>query len=185
MNNDTLVSLNIFNNENNQLINKIPILYYWNGDGDLLDSIINNKTFLEKYLNNISYNLYNSLYLGYFFFEFDKDNNEIYKDNIIKISDYIDLDKFNSKNIINEIIIKHLYNLYKISMKDDYKDVKVFNEDIILDIYSKIKDKYKEKLNKETFINWIRQELINKNKINNNNSNYIIDYLKNVLINKD
>ena len=70
-------------------------------------------------------------------------------------------------------------------MKDDYKDVKVFNEDIILDIYSKIKDKYKEKLNKETFINWIRQELINKNKINNNNSNYIIDYLKTVLINKD
>ena len=185
MNNDTLVSLNIFNNENNQLINKIPILYYWNGEGDLLNSIITDKSFLGKYLDNISYNLYNSLYLGYFFFEFDDNDEEVYKDNIIKVSDYIDLDKFNSNNILNEILVKHLFNLYKISMKIEYDDVQVFNEDIILDIYSKIKDKYKEKLNKETFINWIRQELINKNKLDNNNTNYIIKYLEKILINKD
>ena len=181
---DTLVSMNLFNNENNQLVNKIPILYYWNGEGDLLKNIITDKSFLEKYFNNIDYSLYINLYLGYFFFEFDKDDNEIYKDNIIKISDYIELDKFNSKNIVNEIVIKHLYNLYKISMKSEYNYIQVFNEDIILDIYDKIKNKYKEKLNKETFINWIRQEIINVNQLNNYNITYIIDYLRNILFNK-
>lgn len=181
---DTLVSMNLFNNENNQLVNKIPILYYWNGEGDLLKNIITDKSFLEKYFNNIDYSLYINLYLGYFFFEFDKDDNEIYKDNIIKISDYIELDKFNSKNIVNEIVIKHLYNLYKISMKSEYNNIQVFNEDIILDIYDKIKNKYKEKLNKETFINWIRQEIINVNQLNNYNITYIIDYLRNILFNK-
>ena len=181
---DTLVSMNLFNNENNQLVNKIPILYYWNGEGDLLKNIITDKSFLEKYFNNIDYSLYINLYLGYFFFEFDKDDNEIYKDNIIKISDYIELDKFNSKIIVNEIVIKHLYNLYKISMKSEYNNIQVFNEDIILDIYDKIKNKYKEKLNKETFINWIRQEIINVNQLNNYNITYIIDYLRNILFNK-
>lgn len=185
MNNDTLVSLNIFNKENNQLINQIPLLYYWNGEGDLLNSIINDKSFLSKYLDNISYNLYNSLYLAYFFFEFDENDEENYKENIIKISDYINLDIFESTNIINEIIIMHLFELYKISMKSKYNDIQVFNKDIIIDIYDKIKEKYKEKLNKETFINWIRQELIDKNKLNNDNTNYIINYLKQLLNNKN
>jgi len=65
-------------------------------------------------------------------------------------------------------------------MKEDYDDVKVFNEEIIIDIYNKIKNKYKERLNKTTFVNWIRNELITKDNLNNKNTNYIINILNNI-----
>lgn len=182
---DTLVSMNLFNDETSQIINKIPLLYYWNGEGNLVYNIIHDKLFIEKYLNNINFNSYKKLYLGFFYFKYDENENELYTEDIIKISDYINLNEFNSKNMINEILILHLFDLYSVSMKTKYNDVQVFNEDIIIDIYTKIKSKYKEKLNKETFINWIRKEILEKDNINNDNTNYIIDYLSNVLINNE
>ena len=182
---DTLVSMNLFNNETNQTINKIPLLYYWNGEGRLVYNIIHDKSFIEKYLDNINFNLYKNLYLGFFYFKYDEEDNELYTEDIVKISDHIDLSEFNSKNMINEILVLHLFDLYSISMKSKYNDVQVFNEDIIIDIYTKIKTKYKDKLNKNTFINWIRKEILEKDKVNNYNTDYIINYLSNILINEE
>jgi len=177
---DSLVSINIYRDDEEKIINKIPLLYYWNGEGDLINYILLDKQFKEKYLDKISLDNANHLQLGYFYFKYDEDDNEQYIENIINIYDYLDLSKFDSLNMIYELIKKHMFELYKLSMKENYDDVKVFNEEIIIDIYNKIKDKYKERLNKITFINWIRNELISKDKLNNKNTNYIINILHNI-----
>jgi len=178
---DSLVSINIYRDDEEKIINKIPLLYYWNGEGDLLINILSDKQFKEKYLDKISLDSAKHLQLGYFYFKYDQDDNEQYIENIINIYDYLDLSKFDSLNVIYELIKKHMFRLYKLSMKEDYDDVKVFNEEIIIDIYNKIKNKYKERVNKTTFINWIRNELITKDNLNNKNTNYIINILNNII----
>ena len=184
MNIDTLVAINIFNENKNNIINKIPILFYWNGEGDLINSIFNDQNFIDKYFNNLNYNDYCNLKLGYFYFKYNDKYEEIYTDNIVNISEYLKIDKFNSKNIIYELILKHLFALYEQTLKVKYKDVKIYNEEIIIDIYRKLKEKYKDKIIKSTFINWVREELLNKDEINNTTVNYIIDNLKNILKNE-
>jgi len=177
---DSLVSINIYRNDEFKIINKIPLLYYWNGEGDLLECILSDKQFKEKYLDKITLDDAKHFQLGYFYFKYDENDNEQYTENIVDIYDYLDLSKFDSLNMTYELVIKHMFELYKLSMKVDYNDVKVFNEEIIIDIYKKIKDKYKERLNKTTFINWIRNELITKDNLNNKNTNYIINILNNI-----
>ena len=178
---DSLVSINIFNEKQQKVINKIPLLYYWNGTCNLIKSMLNDKSFVENHLNKINLDEYKHLQLAYFYFKYDENDNEEYVENVINIFDYLDLSKFDSINIVYELIIKYMFELYKISMKLDYKDTKVYNEEIIIDIYRKIKDKYQEKLNKITFLNWIRNELITKEQLTNDNTNYIIDKLHNII----
>ena len=83
--------------------------------------------------------------------------------------------------MIYELIIKYMFKLYNIALKEDYEDVKIYNEEIIIDIYNRIKNKYEDKFNKNTFLNWIRKELINKEDLTNNNTNYIINLLNKIL----
>ena len=68
--------------------------------------------------------------------------------------------------------------------KEEYDHVQVFNQDIIIEIYKKIKDKYKSKIEKQTLLNWIRSELINNDKVNSKNINFIINKLNNILQNE-
>ena len=182
--NDSLVAINIYDQNTNILYNKslVPILFYWNGNGDLLEDILRNENFKTNYLDNFKdYESYNNAVISYFFFEFDKDDKEAYIENSILISDYVKLKDFNSIQIIYKLLIPHLYNLYKMALKKDYDDTKVFNEEIIIDIYKQIKEKYKDKIEKQTLVNWVRSELINTNKIDSNNVNYIIKQLNNIL----
>lgn len=179
---DSLVSINIFHENQQKIINKIPLLFYWNGEGNLLSNILKDESFIRKYLDKINLDAYKHLQLAYFYFKYDEENNEQYVDNIINLFDYLDLSKFDSKNIVYELITKYMFELYKISMGSNYGDVKIYNEEIIIDIYNQIKDKYKDKLNKNTFLNWVRNELINKEQLTNNNTNYIIEQLKNILV---
>ena len=182
MNNDSLVSINIFHEHQQKIINKIPLLFYWNGEGDLLTNIFRDESFIKKYLDKINLDAYKHLQLAYFYFTYDENDEEQYVDNIINIFDYLDLSIFDSKNIVYELIIKHMFNLYKISMGISYDDTKIYNDEIIIDIYNQIKSKYQDKLNKNTFLNWIRNELIIKEELTNNNTNFIIEQLKNILI---
>ena len=53
MERDSLVAINIINNEN-KLLNKtsIPMLYYWNGESDVLDDL-SNDTNLTEYVKTL------------------------------------------------------------------------------------------------------------------------------------
>lgn len=178
---DSLVSVNVYHDKELRTLNKVPLLYYWNGNGNLLECILYDNSFKEKYLDKISLETFKHLQLAYFYFKYDENDNEQYIENIINISEYLDLSKFESINMIYELIIKYMFKLYNIALKEDYEDVKIYNEEIIIDIYNRIKNKYEDKFNKNTFLNWIRKELINKEDLTNNNTNYIINLLNKIL----
>ena len=178
---DSLVSINIFHEEQQKIINKVPLLFYWNGNGKLIKHILNDQSFIENYLNKINLDAYKHLQLAYFYFKYDENDNEEYIENIINLFDYLDLSKFDSINIVYELIVKYMFELYKISMGINYEDTKVYNEELIIDIYKQIKDKYKDKLNKNTFLNWVRNELIKKEQLTNDNTNYVVEKLDNII----
>ena len=91
-----------------------------------------------------------------------------------------------SYSIVLKTIINHLYDLYSKAFNGkSYDKLKVFNEDIIIDIYDEIKNKYKERLLKNTLINWVRSEINKQENLNEENENYIIDTLTNILKNKE
>ena len=71
--NDSLVAINIYNKDTKELYNnkETPILYYWNGEGDLLQSILNDKQFKDNYINKINnIDVYRNMKMSYFYFCF-------------------------------------------------------------------------------------------------------------------
>lgn len=197
--NDSLVAINIYNKKTNKLLNKskfIPILFYWNGEGILEKSILTNKEFIENYINNIdiSNNLIN-IYLSYFYFKYNENGEEEYVEYNSSLLDLIneysekttkDLNNVYKGFIENSIIIKYFIKAYLVSFGEEYKIDKTQNQEkIIIDIYTKIKNKYKNKLRKDTIINWVRSELIKENDINNKNIEFIINIIENILQNQE
>jgi len=185
--NDSLVSINIYNEKTGEIKNKneyIPILFYWDGNNSLENSIINNDEFIDNYINKIDNNELLYIRLAYFYFRINENNEEEY---IQYNKSLIDIIKENNslnniyKDFIGKYIIKYFIKGYLISFEREYK---VNNElssiDNIKDIWNQIHNKYQEKLSKNTFINWIRKEMINEN-IENNNIEFIINFIENIL----
>lgn len=184
---DSLVSINIYDKESKKLYNKslVPLLFYWNGEGELLNNIINDKKFINEYLNNIiEYKDFINLEMSFFYFKINENNEEEYSDKSILISDYIKLNEFSSNQIIYNLIIPYFYELYEKAIGNKYEKLNVFNKEIILDIYRQIKDKYKEKLYKKTFVNYIRSKLNEQKNINSYNINFIIEQINQILENE-
>ena len=71
--NDSLVAINLYIIENDRtvLLNKtsIPYLYYFDGDGDLVDDILTNSEF-KRFIEDKCFNIenYTKSHIGYFYF---------------------------------------------------------------------------------------------------------------------
>ena len=78
--------------------------------------------------------------------------------------------------------LKYFYELYKLSYKSDYSALENSTKcDTIVDIYKRLKSKYKQKLNIETVINYVHSKLNEETKLNNENIKFIIKTLKKTL----
>ena len=181
---DSLVTLNIFDIDN-KILNKstAPLLYYWNGETDILDDLRKDEHFLKA--NEplfISPEKYIEIMVSYVYFKYNEDGEETFEENTINIQDIIYLDKFNSNHIISHFLIKHFNELYTNSFKtqNDFNDEKW--EKNIISIYKAVKHKFKERLSKQTIINWVRSVLLDKDHFNTYNTNIIIKELENILI---
>lgn len=187
---DSLVSINILEKNTNILLNKnsIPLLYYWNGENNVLDELKNDEKFLEycaslfttpeKYLN---------IFVGLFYFKYNENDEEEYSEVVKDIQDILYLDKFDSYYIINHFLLSHFLELYKTAFKEEYEYSKLDDNlnDIIIDIYNKLKDKFTKRISKTTVINWVRSVLLDKNHFNTINTNYIIKILEQKLENNE
>ena len=123
MTNDSLVSINIYNKKTKELYNDnlVPILFYWNGNGEIIDNIIKSNYFKDKYLNNINdYEKFINLQLSFFYFKLNQDTNEEeYYDTTIDICEYFSFEDFNSEVIIWKLVIPYFYSLYKMVFKKE------------------------------------------------------------------
>ena len=116
---DSLVTLNIFDIDN-KILNKstAPLLYYWNGETDILDDLRKDEHFLKA--NEplfISPEKYIEIMVSYVYFKYNDEGEETFEENTVNIQDIIYLDKFNSNHIISYFLIKHFNELYTNSFK--------------------------------------------------------------------
>lgn len=181
---DSLVAINIINNENDkkELLNKtnFPILYYWDGENSLTESIKNDVDF-KQYCLSICNNLdiYLNSKIHYFYFKFKDDTDDYTEFDELPLTDIIKLDEFNDNSIYINYLIYLFKRLYFNAYKTEY-NTELNNIDIIEDIYKQIKNKFSTRISKTTIINWVRSRLTKKN-IDIYNTNIIIDNLTNIL----
>ncbi|MCH5167514.1 MAG: hypothetical protein J1F35_06415 [Erysipelotrichales bacterium] len=175
-------ALNIFDGQN-KLINRnnCPLMYIWDSSKDLIESI-RDKEFLNWVEDNMSFNFFENYLYGYivgFSYKKDKYSEKEYDEINIKIQELYPLEVLD--NFSNNIILSIMKNLYKMAFKDD--NVKNLN---ILDIYNHLKNKYKDKISKETIIQAVRSQIQTNekyNKLSYNNQEFLINKLKEILNN--
>lgn len=187
MGQDSLVAINLVDIDG-KLLNKtnVPLLYYWNGQTDVISDLQNDKQ-LAEYCELLFINpeKYLDVLVSYFYFTYDENGGENYNDNIMQFQDIVYLENFNSAHIVKHYILQHFLNLYKTSIKSDYSDdnneATSVNETII-DIYNILKNRFKTRISKPTIINWVRSVLLDTNHFNTRNSDFIIKTLEQILI---
>lgn len=176
LNKEAIVVINIINESNLSILNRIPIVFLWDGEGNLTDSIMRHEN-MKKYLesNNVfkDINLYSNVSLNYCtaFSKTEYSTDKLYIQDIFKISDFE-----NYKNLILNILTDIYYK--KIKGADEIGNSIPTDEEKIRFIINKLKEKYDNKLNIETVINYIRQQLKEKYSLNDNNSQFLINIIK-------
>lgn len=186
---DSLVAINIIKDDKILNSKGIPLLFYWNGKNDVLESMYKDnefKSYLYDLINSVE--LYTESKLAYFYFKYDNDE-EQYNDSIVPIQDFLKLEDFPEDKIsfYKEYIWIHFSYLYKSVFQEEYdKDVNMLSiEDSILNIYDLIKEKHPKRVIKSTVLNYIRSELMKTNHLNMANTNWIIDRLERLLNEKE
>ena len=157
MGNDSLVAINL--TIGNKLINptKQPILFYWDGTGDLQEIIKTDETIRNIFKENcLTYDDFLSASINYFRFDY-VDGEEKYIEEFIDLTSCVTLSELNEDVWINEV--KPYFDfLYTKSFNESY----VFSENIKEDfktIVDKLKEKYPGKVSSTTIINYIRSKL--------------------------
>ena len=169
-----LVAFNIISGD--KLLNptNVPVLYYWNNeDGNLSDDLINDenfKNFIEDTCLNV--NEYAKSKISYFKYDM---STEAYAQDVMIVQKVYSLSKINGKHLALSYLIEIFKYLYKYAIKEDY-DVKNDTPaiDILLDIYNILKERNQKKILPETVRNYVRSELQQKYKLNEDNIEYIL-----------
>ena len=180
MGNNLIVGINIF--VDGKLINdnNVPILYYWNNEEDIEDELSKSDDlifFLTKKITTPSEYLNSNLT----YVKYDNFSKE-YTSNRLNIQNLFDLKHFNeyNENFWINFIINDFLNLYQLSYKQTYELSSSLDEDI-KNMFVKIKQKYPNKVNKDTIVNYIFSKLNENKLLSVDNTNYIINKLKQLI----
>lgn len=178
------VAINILKktDDGSVIMNKrgMPILFYWDGETDVLEDMQSKQEFVSLLKNMTNINNYTSISIAYLYFMEDADNEfkEVYNDKVIDLQDWMPFSKLEHefaysyiKNIMFDLYKKVFGNEYEKSNKDSLETVYVY-------MYTAIKEKYAQRITKITFIEYIRTEIV---KMNTGLSKTNIDWLFNRL----
>lgn len=158
----------------------MPILFYWDGETDVLEDIQSKDEFVSLLKNMTNITNYTSISIAYLYFMEDAENEfkEVYNDKVIDLQDWMPFSKLEHefaysyiKNIMFDLYKKVFGNEYEKSNKDSLETVYVY-------MYTAIKEKYAQRITKITFIEYIRTEIV---KMNTGLSKTNIDWLFNRL----
>ena len=166
---DSLVAINLLG-PNNELLNNnngVPFLYYWDGKFDVLESLKDDKYFLlliKDKCTNIEN--YTKSKIAFFYFMYDADENEVYKENIAYVQVIFNLSSIGDTLLSKEYIIKYFNELLEIiPNKPEIEG----EEELVKFIFSKwSKDDIEKMLEK----------FLLKEELSKQNINHIISYYK-------
>ena len=191
MGNDSFASINLYKCEDNKkelLSNGVPLLFYWNGEDDsIVNSLVEDLEFYSL-INDKCLNIdnYSNSKISFFMF---KINGENYEDNTLDVQDIFMLKNLNKND--SDFYIEYIYNifinLYLTAVKEKYnKDPLSLNlVDEIINIYEKLQKRFPRRFIKRTVINYLRSELVKTYKLNNTNTDWIIEQITEILKNEN
>ena len=152
---ENLAAINVVCNGKLVNRNSVPLLFYWNGETDLLEDIKSNIDFKqwledEEVLNNI--NNYLNSHIAFFYF---KSNDEDYQDQTISIQDLYNISELSELKL--ELLIECIHYLYTKSFPErNGMHLSGTLEQQCKDAIKMIIDKYVERLSIESSRNAIR-----------------------------
>ena len=171
------------------------MLFYWNGEGTIQDSLVKDKNFVNRIIELcVNSDKYTSSSISYFYFTYDENDSEKYQEANYNIQDLFSLEFLDNEYHYDYSIIAKSYlykifqSLYKQSMKKDFESDDDFlfdNAQSIKHMYDDIQNKYKQKFIKESCLNYVRSELMKVYQLSNKNSNMIIEFLNSCILNND
>jgi len=177
---DSLVAINITQDDKLLHNEPVPLLFYWNGENDVIDELKKDGAFInfikEKCMNT---NNYSTCKISYFFFKYCDDHEE-YSQNIEYIQNIIPICE--NQSLITEYLFKVFITMYKECMNHEYDESYTCNNDeIILHLYRLIQENFPNYFIKESVVNYVRSELNKTYSMNNTNIEMIIEYLENII----
>ena len=152
---ENLAAINVVCNDKLVNRNGIQLLFYWNGETDIIEDIGTNIDFMqwledEDILTNI--NNYLNSHIAFFYF---KSNDEDYQDHTIDIQDLYNLDALSELKL--ELLVECTYYLYNKSFPErNGMHLSGTLEQQCKDAIKMILDKYGERLSIESCRNAIR-----------------------------
>ena len=150
--NNNFVALNIIEGKNISLFPQ-PIVYYWDGNSELIDAL-KEKKFMDFISSKITTANYYETVIHMVYVYTDDEDNIFHNIKKFKISDIYDIDNFDLKR-------KYLWNvmnfLYVCAYKKDYENVFEFKK-----IYNALLSKYPKKITPTVVANFIESHLLEK-----------------------
>ena len=181
---DCFISINIISKhgEVNNILNAggVPIIFYWDGESDMINDITSNENFnniIKTYVLNKD--MYDKTYLSMIYINGNDFNNtkKIQIQSLYKLDDSSEFALTYIKDIIFELykfVFKKEYIL-----NDDIENIDI--ENIIKEIFLKIKEENKDKISDDIIIHYILSKLNKYTNLNTENKQYLIDKLKNIV----
>lgn len=167
---DSLVAINLIG-PNNILLNSnngVPFLYYWDGKFDVIESLKEDKYFLLLIKDKcINLDNYTKSKISFFYFMYDDNDKEVYKENIAYVQNIFNLESIGDTLLSYAYILKYFKELLNIIPNKP----ELSNEnEIIKFIFTK--------WSKDDIENMLRNFLLDKEKLSVININHIINYYK-------
>ena len=181
-----LLSINIINQKDKQypiILNPTshPIIFYWNdlNENNIIDEIFQNEQFLE-YMNSNILNINNYSFSHIYYNEYAINEDKIQQKSM-SIQDIYELEKNHLYNLVLEYIYDIMVKLYQIVYKKNYENDDKSEIDNIINIYTILKEKYKERVSSTTLEQYIRSQLQQNYLLNNANIEYVINIYKDLI----
>lgn len=179
MNKESFIAINIVikNNIDNNIINEFPIIFYWDGESEIVDDFFENNNFRSIIGKTLNFDFYDKSYIKLTYVNVDNDE---LKEKTFAVQELFPFEKLDiiSGNFKFDYLEQTFRLLYSRVLKEGYKNENLKESQIIIkDLYEQIKNGVAKPVSKETIVNYIREQLLEKTKLNKQNIDHLINIL--------
>lgn len=177
------VAINIVSSNNTiENPNSWPIIFYWDGESDIISDMKANENFMTLIHDNcLNETEYDAAKISIIYINNIKELQ--YKTEELLIQDFIPFDVIDSAfpfiyvtNILYDLYEKVYHESYPI-LNNDYEHI---NESIV-DMFKMIKEGVKRPVQNETIINYVSSQLIEQTKLSPQNRKYLIEKITEII----
>ena len=176
--NDSFIAINVINNDSIMNSSGTPIILYLSSNDDIIKVLSENEEF-KKLIQNSFTNINDYLRgkISAISIQFENENNSTYE---FAIKDLFNLSIF--ENIKEDVVKSSFNDLYKYVYKKDYEfDKLLTTEQNLINLYTEIKNIYKDKMNSKTAYHYFLSEIKKKYDISDYDKEILSNYIINIL----